>query len=205
MKYFLPINKKGFVLAELLVAIAVLAVIMIGVSSLAGNIFKFQAYNSEALTEADELRRFMKMFVAELRSAEMADNGGYPVSLATPTAITFFDDLDNDAKREQIRYYISGTTLMKGVTKSTGVPPSYNPADEKVSKIVYNVVSTGRDIFSYYPASYAGTSSPLSLPVNIAAVRLVKAEVTVDTDPNRDPGPVTDGTQVSIRNLKDNL
>jgi len=195
----------GFVLAELLVALAILAFIMIGVGALTSNIFKLQAYNSEAMTETDELRRFMKTFVAELRSAETSDNGGYSISAAASTSITFYDDLYNDGKREQIRYYVSGTTLNKGVTASTGVPPVYTSANETISEVIHNLTSANTTIFSYYPATYAGTTTPLTVPIDIAQIHLVKAQVIVDTDPNRAPGPVTDSTQVSIRNLKDNL
>lgn len=195
---------RGFVLAELLVALGILAVIIIGVGSLTSNVFKFQAYNNESATEIDELRRFMKTFVAELRSAETSDNGGYAISSASPSAITFYDDTNNDGTREQIRYFLSGTTLKKGVTASTGVPPAYVAGNEKLSEMVHNVTNLST-IFSYYPASYAGTSTPLAIPVDIIQIRLVKVQITVDQDPNRLPGPVTDSTQVSIRNLKDNL
>jgi len=203
MLIFRKIN-SGFVLTELLVSIAILAFIMIGVGSLTGNIFRLQSYNSEAIQEADELRRFMKNFVAELRSAETSDNGGYPIASATASAITFYDDYDNDGKREQIRYYVSGTTLKKGITESSGVPPTYSLANEKTEEVLHYLTNT-TSLFSYYPATYAGTSSPLSFPVDILLVRMVRASTTVDQDPKRDPGPVSDSTQVSIRNLKDNL
>lgn len=197
--------RNGFVLAELLVAIAILAFIMTGVGTLTTNIFKLRGYNSEAMTEIDELRRFMKTFVAELRSAETSDNGSYAIGAAASTSITFYNDVNGDGKREQVRYYVSGTTLKKGVTASTGVPPAYLASDETTSEVVHNLTSANTSIFSYFPASYAGTSSPLTVPIDIPQIRLVKAQVTVDTDPNRDPGPMTDTTQVSIRNLKDNL
>ena len=198
-------QKKGFVLTELLVAIAILALIMFGVSSLTSNVFKLRSYNTETLTATDELRRFMKTFVAELRSAEPSDNGGYAIASASPTAITFYSDTDNNGTREQIRYFLSGTTVKKGVTASTGVPPVYSPAQEELSEVVHNLVGNNPSIFYFYPATYAGTSTSLTIPVDILRVRLVKAIVTVDADPNRDPGPVTDSTQVSMRNLKDNL
>jgi len=36
-------------------------------------------------------------------------------------------------------------------------------------------------------------------------VRLVKITIVIDKDPQTPPGPMTLTTQISIRNLKDNL
>jgi hypothetical protein len=50
-----------------------------------------------------------------------------------------------------------------------------------------------------------GTSSPLTQPVITTNVRLIKINLMIDVDPNRAPVIKTYTSQVSIRNLKDNL
>jgi hypothetical protein len=50
-----------------------------------------------------------------------------------------------------------------------------------------------------------GTSSPITQPVTPTDVRLIKINLIIDVDPNRAPVIKTYTSQVSIRNLKDNL
>jgi len=191
------------VLTELIISITILTFIIIAVSSLTSGIFSYQAYNAESMRATDEIRSFMKRFVAELRSAELSDSGGYPIAIATPTEIKFYTDIDGDDDREQVRYFVDSGTLYKEVSKSSGVPPIYAVVDSAY-EVVHNLVSSDI-IFSYYPSLYAGTTTPLATPIDVSAIRLVKVEVTVDEDINREPGPVNQSTQINIRNLKDNL
>jgi hypothetical protein len=70
---------------------------------------------------------------------------------------------------------------------------------------VHDVVDSS--IFEYYDSNYDGTasSSALIFPVAPIEVRLVKITLDIDSDPNKPPEPFTVTTQVSIRNIKDNL
>ena len=140
--------------------------------------------------------------ISEIRTASVSSNGAYPIDQATVSSFTFFSDINNDNLREKIRYFLSGSTLQKGVIQPTGNPLVYNPANEKISILASGVTSLA---FGYYDKNYDGTTAALSFPINVPVVRLVKITVTIDQDPNRPPGPMTFTTQVSIRNLKDNL
>ena len=60
-------------------------------------------------------------------------------------------------------------------------------------------------IFDYYDTNYDGTTAPLAQPVSAIAVRLVKITLIIDKNSLRPPAPITMTTQVSMRNLKDNL
>ncbi len=72
--------------------------------------------------------------------------------------------------------------------------------------MINNVVASSTlPIFQYYPATYDGTGSALSIPVTISSVRLVKITVIIDNDPNRSPVPMIVTSSVTLRNLKDNL
>src|SRR3989344_4644245 len=119
------------------------------------------------------------------------------------TAFTFYSDIDDDGLKEKVRYFLNGPLLQKGVIKPTGSPLSYNPASEKITTLIPNV--TNATIFTYYDENYDGAGAELTSPINIPVVRLVKITITIDKDPNRAPVTTIFSTQVSIRNLKDNL
>ena len=112
-------------------------------------------------------------------------------------SFTFYSDIDNDSLKEKIRYYLSGAILKKGVIKPNGNPLQYNPANEITKEIVHDVTNGGMAVFNYYDKYYDGTTAPLSQPVNVLDVRLVKITLMTASQ--------TFTTQVSIRNLKDNL
>jgi len=140
---------------------------------------------------------------SEIRTASIADTGAYVIGLATASAFIFYADIDSDGLKEKIRYFLNGPLLQKGVVKPVGSPLTYNEANEVISTLVSNITNTS--IFDYYDKNYTGTETPLVFPVNIALVRLVKITLTVDKDANRTPEPITFSTQISIRNLKDNI
>ena len=133
----------------------------------------------------------------------MADTGAYVINQAEASSFIFYSDIDNDGLKEKVRYFLIGTTLQKGVIKPTGSPLSYNPLNETISTLAENL--TNVSIFDYYDKFYDGTTAPLSLPVNTSDIRLIKITIIIDKDPNRSPTAMTFSTEVSIRNLKDNL
>lgn len=196
-------KNNGFTLVETLFAAAIGALVITAIGLLARNIFVYNSYISAGLTNVDAARTIMTTAAAEIRSAATADTGAYPIAAAASNSFTFYSDIDGDGLKEKVRYFQSGTSFQKGVTKPTGSPLTYNAANEKVATLINNVTNTS--IFSYYDKNYDGTTAALTSPVNIPSIRLVKITVTIDRDPNRSPVPATFSTQVSIRNLKDNL
>ena len=144
----------------------------------------------------------------EIRSASESNLGAYPIVTAATSTFTFFSDLNNDGLKEQVRYFVSGSTLQKGVITPTGNPYVYTSGSEVDTIVVSNLTnggSTTLPVFQYYDDSYTGTSSPLAQPVSVAAVRVVKINFVIDADPNRSPTSRVVTTQVEIRSLKDNL
>lgn len=196
---------KGFSIIELIISIAILSLVGIAVVSFQVNIFSFNSTISNSLTAQQEARRTFKIMTAEIRSASCSNIGSYAISEASSTAFIFYSDIDNDRIREQVRYFLDGNIFKKGILKPTGSPLVYVPANEKVEVVIYNVVNGDVPVFQYYDANYDGTTPPLGEPVNKQMIRLVKATVIIDHDLARPPSPITITTQVSIRNLKDNL
>jgi type II secretory pathway pseudopilin PulG len=194
---------EGFTMIETLIGVAIFVLVVGVITLFSRNIWVYNSFVSAGLTNNDTGRKILKTMVSEIRTASAADTGAYAISDATASSFTFYSNIDSDSLKEKVRYFFTGTTLQKGVTKPTGSPLTYNPVNEKITNVASNVTSTS--IFSYYDKNYDGTSAALPTPVNIASVRLVKIIISIDQDPNRPPPPKTFTTQVSIRNLKDNL
>ncbi len=196
-------QSAGFTLIETLFGISIFIVIVVALTLLSRNIWVYNTFVSASLNNVDMGRNTIKTFSKEIRTASTSDTGAYTISTATATTFTFYSDIDNDGLKERVRYFLSGTNFRKGVIKPTGSPLSYVVGNEVVTTMLQNVTNTS--VFEYFDKNYDGTTAPLSSPVTISSIRLVKATLSTDKDPNRSPGITTFSTQVSIRNLKDNL
>lgn len=198
-------NKKGFSLAEIIIVTAIALAIFVAVFNFGQSIFSFNSSSQKNLAAQSDARRVLKNIVRELRSASPSSLGSYPLSLTGTSSLTFFANLDSDAYKEQVRYFLVGKELKRGVTKPSGSPLVYNPANEKIITLIGDINNGATAIFDYFDSNYAGTSTPLSLPVQVTKVRLVRITVKIEKDPNRSLGPFKVESQVFLRNLKDNL
>lgn len=196
MKSNFKTKKSGFTLVEILVAIFIITLIGLAIVNFQIDIFNLNKISSKNLNAQTDARKALKVLSAELRSMSPSDNGSYAIALTSTSSITFYVDMDSDNSKEQIRYFQDGTNLKKGITKPTGTV--YNIANETVTNLVSDLAnSSSTPIFDYYDTHYDGTTNPLSIPINIPSVRLIKINILINNNIN-----VT--TQVSLRNLKDN-
>lgn len=206
MKYYLS-QKLNFGLStvEILIAVFILSLIGVAVFAFQSNVFSLNTILSNSLISQDETRLALRRMTAEIRALSPSSIGAYPIAETNSNSFIFYSDIDNDQLKERIRYFLDGTILKKGIIKPAGIPLTYNPANEIVSEMVHNITNGATPIFTYYNKDYDGTTSPLPEPIDLLAVRLVKITVIIDKNPNQLPGPMTFTTQVSMRNLKDNL
>ncbi len=198
-------SKSGFTVIEILVSIFILTLIGLAVFSFAKNIFSLNRITSDSLTAQGEARRALKSMSAEIRTASPSSLGAYALAQTATSSFTFYSNVDNDSLKERIRYFLDGTTLKRGIIKPSGTPLTYNPANEVISELIHDVANATTSIFSYYDENYDGTTQALIEPINISNVRLVKITVVIDKNPQKSLGPMTLTTQISMRNLKDNL
>jgi prepilin-type N-terminal cleavage/methylation domain-containing protein len=196
-------KKSGFTLMETLVAMAIFIIVVMPVSFFFRNVWVYNSFLTGALSDTDAGRRVLKIFTSEVRTASTANTGAYAIGAAGVSSFTFYADIDNDGLKEKVRYFLSGTSLQKGVIKPTGSPLIYNSANEKITTLIDKLANSL--LFEYYDRNYDGTTAAMSYPLNIPSIRLIKVTIVLDMDPNRSPVPMTFSTQVSIRNLKDNL
>ena len=196
--------KNGLTLTELLVAIGILSMLVIGVSAFQRDVFSLNSNIQGSLNAQLSARAALREFTAEVREASPSSLGAYPIVEAGTSSFAFYSDTDDDGERERIRYYMQNNVLRKGITRLSG--GTYNTANEE-TRLIINDVHNGSStpLFTYYNGSYAGSGAALAAPFPIYDVRLVKLTLMLDDDPNRSPDPFVLTTQVTIRNLKDNL
>jgi prepilin-type N-terminal cleavage/methylation domain-containing protein len=200
-------QNNGFTLVETLVAIFVFSIIMLGTTLLMQNIIKSSTQQPLALDAVDQSRIIIFNFTNELRNATVGNDGSYPLGLANDSQITFYSTYGStgSTKMNKIRYYVTGTTLYKGVTAPSGSPLNYN-GTEKVTALITNLANGSVPVFYYYDGSYTGTSTPLAQPINVNNVKFVSMNLVVPTQDSR--GSATTFTIKAggtIRNLKNNL
>ena len=195
----------GFSVIEVTVAIFILTLVGIAVYAFQKDVFSLNRILSQSIVSQEEVRRALKVMSAEIRATSPSSIGAYAIAETATSSFIFYSNIDDDSFKERVRYFLEGTVLKKGVTKPAGDPLTYNPASETISDVVRDVANGTTALFSYYDTDYDGTSQPLVQPINISIVRLVRIVIMVDRDSSVLPGPITLTTQISMRNLKDNL
>ncbi|MDP3986331.1 MAG: hypothetical protein U1C53_02755 [Candidatus Veblenbacteria bacterium] len=198
------ILSAGFTIVEITITLAILLGVLLVVGNFTTDVFKISRFINTTLTAQDQARRTIGNLVAELRTASISSLGAYPIAAASATSLTFYSDIDADSYKERLRYFVSGTTLKRGLLKPSGNPLTYNPANETITDAVTWLVNP-TSIFSYFDTSYNGQGSPLTFPVSIPVVRHVRVTVQIDQYPNEPPETYELSSEVNIRNLKDNL
>ena len=194
-------TRHGITLLELIITIGISAGVMVLVTLFALDITNFGLFLGDRLETERELEQTLRIFISEVRSMEPGEDGAYAIANADDESFTFFTDSDADGVVEQVRYFLSGTTLLKGTIEPSGAPLTYEPTDEVVRDVVHYVVP-GDDIFTYWDQGWIGEIASLSAPVVPADIRFVRMSVTVDRDTNALPGPSTQSIHATIRNLR---
>lgn len=203
-------DHRGFTIIEAVVSVFILSLIALALITFQLSVMRTASTVQANLTAQREVRRALGGFTAELRTAAQSSGGSYAIESAGTSSITFYANIDQDAGIERLRYLLATTTtpgtyvLRRGLVDIGAGTTTYNLATEQLVDIVNAVKNTTTPIFSYYDSNYAGTSSPLSIPVNISSIRHVRMTVVVDPNSARSPIQQYYSTEVTIRNFKNN-
>lgn len=197
-------DQRGFTILEVIFSMAIALMLGLAAITLQRDISVTNSAMSASMAAQAQLRNTLKQMAGQMRMATTANDGSYPIAVATATDFTFYADIDGDDVRELVRYYIDGTTLKHAVTEPVGEPLSYASGTTVTTDIVTDV-SNGAAVFAYYDDSYSGTGASLAAPVDLPVIRLVRATVTVDREAFRLPGAITLSAVASLRNVKTNL
>lgn len=193
----------GFTLIEMIVVIGLISVIITGIGIFATQGSNLWRTAREQSVAQEETNAAFRRLANEIREMIIADNGSYPLEITEDATIVFFANVDNDAKREKIKYELVNGALYRSVVKSDNAqPPQYpafNLADRQ--KVAEHLVGTA-PLFQYYNRSYNGQTAPLTRPFEAKDVTLIKIHTVIDANPAKPPDPVETETNVSLRNLK---
>lgn len=192
---------------ETLLTIFIFGILMVGTTLMIKDIFSLSEQQRGILSNTNQATLISNTFVNELRNATYGANGAYPINQAGDNQIIFFSTaIKNNGTVSQIRYYISGNTLYKGVTNPGGTPLSYSGQTETITTLATQMSMGGTPLFYYYDGTYNGTGNSLAQPVNIDVVRFVKINLIILKDVTAtSTSTFTVTTGASIRNLKTNL
>lgn len=195
-------NKKGTTIVEVVATLFIMGVLAVALSALFIWGFRLWKSSDEQSRALQSMRAGYEKTVKEIREMRTASNGAYPIERATTSELIFYGNIDQDDERERVRLTLSGTNIIKGIIQPAGNPPVYTGAEttETIMKYVRNA-----NIFSYYDQSFSGTGSALPFPVNVNNVRLIKFSPSIDVDPLNPPGAFFWETNITPRNLKQNL
>ncbi len=198
-------HRPGFTLVEMLITAGLLALIgtLLGVFASSG--FRAWSQNREQVDAQEGARAALARMTKLIRKATASENGGYALATTAAQTLSFYANVDTDASREQVRFFLDGTNVKVGITQPVGQPATYPAASETASVLVSGVQNGASPVFQYYDTNYTGSQAALAQPVNVQDVRLVHITLAIDADPSKPPTAIDLQTSVSFRNLKNNL
>ena len=198
-------NRRGFSLVEVLIASLIAVSFIFLIVAFQGNLNSLQNFTSQKLQSRQDIDQTVQIMTTAIRSAGPSSIGGYPIESAGTSSFIFYSDINKDGLFERIRYFSGTSTLQEGVTKPSGNPLTYATSTEIVTTEVNNLVmTTSTPLFAYYDTNYTGAQSPMSYPLNIAQIRLVRFTFYADVNASSSPGPEFFSQLVDIRNLRSN-
>lgn len=191
--------ERGMTLVETVVWVAVTLSALLAIVTSVQYFYRTNNYAVEQAAAVSSAQRGIENMVKTMREASYSSNGAYPVIAMSTSSIAFYADIDTDPFIEQVRYFIDGNSLKRGVIDPSGDPPVYtNPETfSSVSDYVRNV-EQGVTIFRYYDLN--GTL--MTDFGDIAEVRFIETTVVVNINPFRLPNQFTLRSTAALRNLR---
>jgi len=144
-------DDTGTSLAELLI-VCVLMMLVLSTAYMLFGAATTMASESEAhAIAADNVQHAMDTMTRELRQAAENEEGMGAIIVAQPSTVEFYMDTNHDDKPDKVRYYVSGTSIMRAVALATGSTApyahgSYGPG----SQLLTGLVSSSDPLFCYH-------------------------------------------------------
>ncbi len=191
-------GEAGISLIETVVWVSMFTAAMFAITS---TVLAFYRTSNFAIQEASAItsaQRGLDSIVRAIREASYASNGAYPIVAIATSSLVFYAEVDGDAGVERVRYYLSGTNLMRGVVEPAGDPVLYTGAE--VASVVSDSVRNNNEnltLFTYFDndGALVGTTTLFG------DVRFITVNISVDIDPNRTPTTTKLRSSAALRNL----
>ncbi|MDY7032897.1 MAG: prepilin-type N-terminal cleavage/methylation domain-containing protein [Thermodesulfobacteriota bacterium] len=167
-------RNKGFSLVELMIALAVGAVLTVGVFNFFASMEKSYTVQDQMTVMQQNARVGIDFMTKEIRLAGYGMNAGEIITVADDDSITFRGDVDSDGNVETVQYTVdTGTLELTRDVDGSGAEP-----------VAENIPSTGL-VFTYFDDSGSDLSTSDPLPLSSASrrsIRRINISLTVRTD-----------------------
>ncbi len=193
-------NKSGFTLIELIIAVAILAIITVAISLLFINLYKEQASDVARIKRIDTASKTIEMMSGEIRKMNRAENGIFPLEVVQEQALVFYSDVDNDGLTERIEYSLNGTALERKLIEP-GDSLDYS-GTETIAVIAGGIRNGTEPIFKYYDENYTGSEDPMSEPISVTSVKIIEIILDINADEKYLSSPLRMETKIHPRNLR---
>jgi type II secretory pathway component PulJ len=199
-------HREGFSLAEVLIVISIAVSIVFVVGNLNSNVTLLNNLVSQQLQSRSDIVQTLQIMTTEIRSAQPSQNGAYAIETVATSSFVFYSDVNKNGTIERVRYFLSSSTVYRGLVQPTGTPATYPTSTEVITDIIDNVapISSSTPIFQYFDATYTGTQASLSYPITVSIVREILISFGADVKPKVAPGPTSFSALIDIRNLRSN-
>jgi prepilin-type N-terminal cleavage/methylation domain-containing protein len=208
--YFFSKNKKGMSLIEMIVAIGIFSLGILGFSELLIKSWRSNAFIYEQGQTAFATSRAIQNTVNDLRRIYRADS--YPIDLADDNELIVYIDVEKDGVIEKVHYFFEPDNQLfrRGISKPNGANPvTYPSTDEEIGTIASFVVNDEEHpIFTYYARNTtAGTvlTTPMNSNTNNnsrESIGIIRVHVMENIDPFKAPDNINIESFVELRNLK---
>lgn len=196
MKYSL--HTRGVTFVETLIWISVFTVAMLAIVTTIMSFYRTNRYTLEQADAVTSAQRALEETVKTIREGAYSSQGAFPIVSIAASDFVFYADVDDDALIERVHYYISGTTLMRGILNPSGNPPDYTGVETTavIAEYVRNT-DQGLSTFRYYDE----IGSEITNYTNWTAVRFVSVNLAINVNPATLPNQLTLNSSAAIRNL----
>jgi type II secretory pathway component PulJ len=202
-KTFIKNQQLGFSILEMIFVIFILTIIGVAIANFQFNIFSLNKISTDNLTSQKEIYQALKIIRTEIRSMSSSNKGDYPIIKVATSTFTFYNDTNNDGRKEKIRYFLSDNNLKRGIIESAGNSDIYDSEKEIITNLIRNIANDTETIFDFYDSNYNIISNPLT--EKITDIRLIKINIFINNNISKSSEPLYITSQASIRILKDNL
>lgn len=186
-------------LLEAVVWVTITTMALLAILNSVQYFYRTNTYAVEQSAAVSSAQRGIESMIKTMRESSYSSNGAYPIIAMSTSSVSFYADIDGDPFVEQLRFFVSGGSLMRGVIDPSGDPPVYtNP--ETISSLSDYVRNFDQNVaaFRYYDLN--GTL--MTDLTDVAAVRFIETTVVVNINPLRMPNQFTLRSTAALRNLR---
>lgn len=196
-------RRSGFTLLEVIVAIAVSASIVVIAARFNTIIQSLSGLINYQLQAQQDVELAFQGAITDIRSTGPSASGAYAIESAASSSFIFFSDVNRNGVMDRVRYFLSTSTLNRGIVAPTGSPLTYTTSTEVITPVIYNVIIS-KSGFQYFNSSYTGSQSAMTSTIDVSPIRSVRFTVTADVATSSAPYPTMVSEFITMRNLRSN-